>query len=34
MVSIKLDNVGLVYKLHEKLTLSAPDRRVGRPGGR
>ncbi|MGX9144753.1 ABC transporter ATP-binding protein [Mesorhizobium sp. 128a] len=34
MVSIKLDNVSLVYKLHEKLTLSAPDRRMGGPGGR
>ena len=34
MVAIKLDNVSLVYKLHEKLTLSAPDRRVGGPGGR
>ena len=34
MVSVKLDNVSLVYKLHEKLTLSAPDRRVGGPGGR
>ena len=34
MVSIKLQNISLVYKLHEKLTLSAPDRRVGGPGGR
>ncbi|UDL91620.1 ABC transporter ATP-binding protein [Mesorhizobium sp. PAMC28654] len=34
MVSIKLDNVSLVYKLHEKLTLSAPDRRVANPRGR
>ncbi|MGX7872046.1 ATP-binding cassette domain-containing protein [Mesorhizobium sp. ORM6] len=34
MVSIKLDNVSLVYKLHEKLTLSAPDKRVSGPGGR
>ncbi|MDG4876465.1 ABC transporter ATP-binding protein [Mesorhizobium sp. WSM4935] len=34
MVSIKLDNVSLVYKLHEKLTLSAPDRRLGATGGR
>lgn len=34
MVSIKLDNVSLIYKLHEKLTLSAPDRRLGATGGR
>lgn len=34
MVSIKLHNINLVYKLHEKLTLSARDRRVGGPGGR
>ena len=34
MVSIKLDNVSLIYKLHEKLTLSAPDRRLGPTGGR
>lgn len=34
MVSIKLDNVSLAYKLHEKLTLSAPDRRVAGPGGK
>lgn len=34
MVSIKLDNVSLVYKLHEKLTLSAPDRRLGSTGGK
>ncbi|RAZ80291.1 ABC transporter ATP-binding protein [Mesorhizobium atlanticum] len=33
MVSIKLDNVSLVYKLHEKLTLSAPDRRINGTGG-
>ncbi|TPJ68414.1 ABC transporter ATP-binding protein [Mesorhizobium sp. B2-7-1] len=34
MVSVKLDNVSLVYKLHEKLTLSAPDRRMNDTGGR
>ena len=34
MVSIKLDNVSLIYKLHEKLTLSAPDRRLGSTGGK
>ncbi|RWN37314.1 MAG: ABC transporter ATP-binding protein [Mesorhizobium sp.] len=34
MVSIKLDNVSLIYKLRGRLTLSAPDRRVGGPGGR
>ncbi|MER8430391.1 ABC transporter ATP-binding protein [Mesorhizobium caraganae] len=34
MISIKLNNVSLVYKLHEKLTLSAPDKRVSGPGGR
>lgn len=34
MVSIKLDKVSLVYKLHDKLTLSAPDRRLGTTGGR
>ena len=34
MVSIKLDNVSLAYKLHEKLTLSAPDRRITGTGGR
>ena len=34
MVSIKLDNVSLIYKLHEKLTLSAPDRRLGPTGGK
>ncbi len=34
MVSIKLNNVNLVYKLHEKLTLSAPDRRLGGTGGK
>ena len=34
MVSVKLDNVSLIYKLHEKLTLSAPDRRLGPTGGK
>lgn len=34
MVYIKLDKVSLVYKLHDKLTLSAPDRRLGTTGGR
>jgi iron complex transport system ATP-binding protein len=34
MVSVKLENVSLIYKLHEKLTLSAPDRRLGATGGR
>ncbi|RUW36905.1 ATP-binding cassette domain-containing protein, partial [Mesorhizobium sp. M1E.F.Ca.ET.041.01.1.1] len=34
MVSIKLNNISLAYKLHEKLTLSAPDRRLGETGGK
>ncbi|MGX5840647.1 ABC transporter ATP-binding protein [Mesorhizobium sp. ArgA1] len=34
MVSIKLDNVSLVYRLREKLTLSAPDNRLSATGGR
>lgn len=34
MVHIKADNLSLIYKLHEKLTLSVPDRRLGSTGGR
>ena len=34
MISIKLNNVSLAYRLYERLTLSAPDRRLGGLGGR
>lgn len=34
MISIKLDNVSLAYRLYEKLTLTAPDRRLGGLGGK
>ncbi|MBN9220058.1 MAG: ABC transporter ATP-binding protein [Mesorhizobium sp.] len=33
MTSIKLENVSLIYRLFEKLTLSAPDKRKGALGG-
>jgi ABC-type polysaccharide/polyol phosphate transport system ATPase subunit len=34
MVSIRLDNVGLIYPVRQKLTMSRPDARLPRPGGR
>ncbi|WP_246693475.1 ABC transporter ATP-binding protein [Mesorhizobium sp. M8A.F.Ca.ET.161.01.1.1] len=34
MISVKLNNVSLSYRLYEKLTLSAPDRRLDGLGGK